>query len=74
MDTLFEKAVELVRQLPEAEREDIARAMLSLAEPERGEPIDEADRQSVLAAIDQADRGQFASDDDMAETFKRFGP
>jgi len=75
MTELLEMAVEAVRRLgPEAQNE-IARAMLQLAEDDgEPEPIDPADLPAVLEGLAQADRREFASDAEVEAAFRRFDP
>ena len=73
MTKLFQKGIEAVRGLP-ADRQDMAgELLLSLAKtaPEyRLTPEQIAD---VKLAMAEADRGDFASESEMAETWKKFG-
>lgn len=59
MTDLLEKAVEVVRQMPAAEQDNIAQAMLSMAKI--GEPLDIEPEHlaAVMAGMAQADRGKF---------------
>lgn len=73
MTKLLEKALEAVRRLPSDSQDEIARAMLSLAENDgEPEPIDPAHLAGVLESLGQAERGEFASDAAIAEAFRRF--
>jgi hypothetical protein len=74
MTDLLEKAVEAVRQLAPEAQDEIARAMLKLAEDEEAEPIDPEDRPAVLEALAYADRREFASDAEVEAAFRRFDP
>ena len=75
MTKLLEKAFEAVRQLPEYSQDEIARAMLILAqsdaEPER---IDPAHLRAVIEGLAQAKRREFASDAEVEAAFRRFDP
>jgi hypothetical protein len=73
MTKLLEKALETVRQLPADSQDEIARAMLMLAEQD-GEPedIDPAHLSDVLESLAQARRREFASDADIEAAFRRF--
>jgi len=75
MTKLLEKAVEAVRQLSPEEQDEIARAMLHLAD-HSGEPesIDPAHLPAVLEGLAQAKRRQFASDEEVEAAFRRFDP
>ncbi|WP_315783870.1 MULTISPECIES: hypothetical protein [unclassified Bradyrhizobium] len=73
MTKLLDKAVEATRRLPPSDQDKIARAMLSLAGHEdEPEAIDPAHVSSVLEGLTQAQRGQFATDDEVQAVFRRF--
>jgi hypothetical protein len=75
MTDLLEKAVEAVRRLAPEAQDEIARAMLKLAEDEEeAEPIDPEDLPAVLEALAYADRREFASDAEVEAAFRRFDP
>jgi hypothetical protein len=75
MTDLLEKAVEAVRRLAPEAQDEIARAMLQLAEDEEeAEPIAPEDLAAVQEALAQADRGEFASDEEVEAAFRRFDP
>jgi hypothetical protein len=75
MTDLLEKAVEAVRRLAPEAQDEIARAMLKLAEDEEeSEPIDPEDLAAVLEALAYADRREFASDAEVEAAFRRFDP
>ena len=75
MTDLLEKAMEAVRRLAPEAQDEIARAMLQLAEDEEeSEPIDPADLAAVLEALAYADRREFASDAEVEAAFRRFDP
>jgi hypothetical protein len=73
MTKLLEKGIEAVRALP-ADRQDLAgELLLSLAAgaPEYRLTLEQLE--DVKLAMAEADRGEFASDQEMAETWKTFG-
>lgn len=74
MTKLLEQAIAKVRQLPDAEQDEAAEMLLSVLSRRSG-PVDLDDE--TLAAIregsEQARRGEFVSDEEMAEFFKRHG-
>lgn len=74
MNQLLKKAIHAVEKLPKGEQDDIARLVLSLAGDE-GEPEDIALEHlgAVLSGLAQADNGDFASDEEVATAFRRFG-
>jgi hypothetical protein len=73
MTKLLEKGIEAVRALP-ADRQDLAgELLLSLAAgaPEYRLTLEQLE--DVKLAMVEADRGEFASDQEMVETWKTFG-
>jgi len=73
MTKLLDEALEAVRQLPPSSQDEIARAMLNLAGTE-GEPeaVEPAHLPSILEGLAQAKRRQFATDEEVEATFRRF--
>jgi DNA-binding TFAR19-related protein (PDSD5 family) len=75
MTKLLEKALEAVRQLPADSQDEIARAMLHLAQSNaEPEPIDPAHLSAVLEGLAQAKRREFATDAEVEAAFRRFDP
>jgi len=75
MTKLLEKAVEAVRKLSAREQDEIARAMLLLAEQDdEPEPVDPAHLPAVLEGLAQAQRREFATDAEVEAAFRRFDP
>jgi hypothetical protein len=75
MTELLERAVEAVRQLPPEAQDEIARAMLRLADDDgEAEPIDPADLSVVLEGLAQANQREFASRADVEAAFRHFDP
>jgi hypothetical protein len=72
MTKLLDKAVEAVRQLPSESQDEIARAMLSLADDSELEQIDPAHLSRVLEGLAQAKKKQYASVEDVAAAFRHF--
>jgi hypothetical protein len=74
MTKLLEEAIIKVRELPEAEQDEAAEMLLSLASRRAG-PIrlDEETRAAIQEGKAQARRGEFVTDEDMAAFFKRHG-
>ncbi|WP_378476355.1 hypothetical protein [Rhodoplanes azumiensis] len=73
MTKLFDQAVEAARALPPDAQDELARVMLDiLADDRPPEPIDPADGPSVREGLAQADRGEFATDAEVASAFRRF--
>jgi Ca2+-binding EF-hand superfamily protein len=72
MTKLLEKALEAVRQLPADSQDEIARAMLNLADEGEAEDIDPAHLADVLESLAQAKRREFATDVEVEAAFRRF--
>lgn len=73
MTKLLDKALEAIRKLPSNEQDKVAREILRLVEDD-GEPeeIDPAHLAAVLEGLAQAERRQFASDEEVEAAFRRF--
>jgi predicted transcriptional regulator len=74
MSKLLDDAIMKVRELPEADQDEAAEMLLAVAS-RRGEPVrlDDETRAAVQEGREQARRGEFASDEEMAALFKRHG-
>lgn len=73
MTKLLEKGIEAMRDLP-ADRQDLAgELLLSLAANEPQFSLTAAQIEDLKLAIAEADRGEFATDQEMADTWKKFG-
>ena len=72
MTKLLEKALEAVRRLPADAQDEIARAMLHLADEGEPEDVDPAHLPAVLEGLAQARRGEFASDSEIEAALRRF--
>jgi hypothetical protein len=73
MTELLDKAVAAVRKLPSRNQDEIAKTMLRLAQDSAApEAVDPAHRASVLDGLDQARRGDMASDAEVETAFRRF--
>jgi predicted transcriptional regulator len=74
MSKLLEEALSKVRELPEAEQDEAAAMLMSVA-AKKGAPIelDNETRAAVREGRDQARRGEFVSDQDMSAFFKWHG-
>ena len=74
MTKLLEDAIKKVRELPEAEQDEAAEMLLSVAlKHEQPVRLNDETRAAVLEGREQARRGEFTSDEDMAAFFKRHG-
>jgi hypothetical protein len=73
MTELLEKALDAVRRLSPEDQDVIARAMLALAgEEDEPEAIDPEHLPDVLESLEQARRGEFASEEEVQAAFRRF--
>jgi len=73
MTDLLEKALLAVRKLPRRSQDEIAKAMLRLAEGSAPlEPVDAAHRAAVLEGLGQVKRGDIATDAEVKAAFRRF--
>jgi hypothetical protein len=73
MTDLLDQALEVVRALPRAEQDEIARAMLSLAESsQEPEEIDPDHLPHVLEGLAQARRGERATQEQVDAAYRRF--
>ena len=74
MTKLLEEAIEKIREMPDAEQDLAAEVLLSIAakrhEPEK---LDAETRAAILEGLAQAERGEFVSDEDMADFFRQRG-
>ncbi len=71
---MLEQAIAKVRELPEADQDEVAEMLLSVA-AKKAKPVklDEETRSAILEGREQARRGEFVSDQDMAAFYKRHG-
>jgi hypothetical protein len=74
MTKLLDQALQVVRALPPEDQDDIARMMLTMTGVEEREPIDPAHLPAVLEGLAQAERRQFATDEEVEAAFRRFDP
>ena len=73
MTKLLEKGIEAIRDLP-ADRQDMAgELLLTLAASEPQFRLTAEQIEDLKLAIEEADRGEFATDNEMADTWKKFG-
>ena len=74
MTKLLEEALEAVRRLPAESQDEIARAMLALAgsgfEPV---PLTPEERAAIARSKAAADRGEFASDEQVRDVWAKHG-
>ncbi|HEY4521090.1 MAG TPA: hypothetical protein VJL57_01685 [Candidatus Paceibacterota bacterium] len=72
MTKLLEKALEEVRKLPDDRQNMLAATLLSMTQ----EPADEVDEETWVAiqeGLEQARRGEFASDAEMEALWRKHG-
>ena len=73
MTKLLDTALKAVQQLSPEEQDEIARAILRLAAAdEEPEPIDPAHLEAVLEGLAQADRREFATEQQIEAALRRF--
>lgn len=73
MTKLFDQGIEAVRALT-ADRQDMAgELLLSLATQQSRYRLTSEQVEDVRLAIGEADRGEFATETEMAESWKKFG-
>jgi len=73
MTKMLEEAIRKIRELPEAEQDQAAELLLSASKRAGPVPLDDETRAAVRQGREQARRGEFASDADLAAFFKRHG-
>jgi hypothetical protein len=74
MTEMLEEAIAKVRELPEAEQDEAAAMLLSVASKnEKLVELDEATRRAIREGREQALEGKFVSAKDMAAFFRRHG-
>ena len=76
MTKLLEQAIAKVRQLPEAEQDHAAETLLALAELAEQGSVYKLSPEELAAVEDglaQADRREFASDEQVAALWRKFG-
>ena len=74
MTRLLEDAIKIVRELPEDAQDEAAEMLMAIA-ARTGAPValDDQTRTAIRTGREQALRGQFVSDADMAAFFERHG-
>jgi predicted transcriptional regulator len=74
MSKMLEEAIRKVRQLPETDQDEAAEVLLSIVSKAAAPvQLDDETRAAIREGREQARRGQFVSDDDMAAFLKRHG-
>ena len=73
MTKLLEKGIEAVRALSQDCQDMAGELLLTLAATEPQYRLTPEQIQDLQLALAEADRGEFATDQEMAETWKKFG-
>ena len=74
MTEMLEEAIAKVRKLPEADQDEAAAMLLSVASKnDNTVELDEGTRRAIREGREQALEGKFVSDKDMAAFFRRHG-
>jgi hypothetical protein len=74
MTKLLEQAIAEVRKLPEADQDMAAQLLLSLAQRNGArDRLKQEQIEEVKLAIAEADRGEFATEEEMAALWKKCG-
>jgi predicted transcriptional regulator len=74
MTKLLDRAIESARRLTEAQQDEIARAILDMAEGcEDEEEIDPGALPGVLEGLADAEAGRIATDEEIEAAYRRFG-
>src|SRR5437764_3816520 len=75
MTKLLDEAVEAVRRLPSADQDDIARAIMQLAGSDLPGPVElsSEEREAISRSKAAADRGEFATDEQVRAVWAKHG-
>jgi hypothetical protein len=74
MTKLFERAVEIVRGLPAETQDELARLLLQLAgEDQPVVQLTAAEEASLDESIQQTERGEFATDEEVRAIWAKYG-
>jgi hypothetical protein len=74
MTKLLDEAVEAVRRLPSDDQDDIARAIMQLAGSDLATPIVlSPEREAIARSKAAADRGEFATDEQVRALWAKHG-
>ncbi|MEH3144716.1 MAG: hypothetical protein PGN34_05080 [Methylobacterium frigidaeris] len=72
MTKLLEQALDAVRQMPPADQDAIAEAILSMLKIGDADEIDPDHLQDVLEGLAEIDRGEIATDEEVEAAFRSF--
>jgi predicted transcriptional regulator len=74
MTKMVQEAIEALKELPEDRQVTVARAILDYASHDDGlYHLTDEERSEVRAGLAEIRRGEIASDEEVAETYKRIG-
>ena len=74
MTKLLQQAIAKVQALPAEDQDALAAVLLSMADGDAADfPLDSATRAAILEGLEEAERGEFVSDDVVAAADKRHG-
>jgi hypothetical protein len=73
MTKLLEQGIKAVQELPAARQDLAGELLLTLAASEPQYGLTREQIEDLKLAIAEADRGEFATDGEMIETWKKFG-
>jgi hypothetical protein len=75
MTKMVQEAIEALKELPEDRQVTVARAILDYAshDDDHHHHLTDDERREVRAGLANMRRGDIASDEEMAETYKRIG-
>jgi hypothetical protein len=72
MTQLLEQAVKRIRTLPDDEQDELARVLLHLTDAEPV-PLSAEQRKAIAASKAQAERGEFATDEEVRSVWASYG-
>jgi hypothetical protein len=75
MTKLLDQVVDTVKRLPAAEQDDIARAILRLTGRDDAShvPLTQEEQAAIVRSKEAAARGEFATDEQVAEVWAKHG-
>ena len=73
MTNKVKEAIEVLRELPEERQETVARAILQYASSDDVYHLSDEERAEVRAGLAEIERGDIASDEEVAAVMKRIG-
>ena len=73
MMKVVEEAIDALKELPEDRQKTVARAILDYASDDSVYHLTDDERREVRAGLAEVRRGDVASDDEVADVYKRIG-